>query len=494
MTGLLEPGRNCAAVEQADRAGLLIDARDYYRAVHAAVSTARRYVMIAGWQIDSDVQLLRGSDAMGAVAPTGLADLLDWRCRTVPGFEAYVLPWKPNLLYALERTPFQRARFRWRRSDRLRFEWDDHHPVGASHHQKMVIVDGWLAFVGGMDLCVERWDDRDHRRENPERRTPRGEPFGPYHDVQAFVTGPVASHLRDLLVERWSYATGSSLELPSIPAREILPFDPTAALPSGPVGVSLTLGATVDPPRPAVRQIEKLIVDVIERTEHTLYVESQYFTSDVVYDALARRLEDGQRPLELAMVLPRAPEALKEAVALGVKQARLLELLERVAGEGGHRFGVYCVGDEDASTYIHAKLLVADDEVLVVGSPNLTNRSMGLDSELALVWEAGDDPARRDAIGAVRTELLAEHCVGIDSAEVARAGSGRPMVSLLDEWVAAGCRLHHLDLHEMRRVSDVLPENVAIDPERAEIEEALLDTIGRIRRRTRLARRLRHLF
>lgn len=491
MTGILEVGRTCASVPRADRAGLLIDGRDYYRAAHAAIASARSYVLLAGWQLDSDVELLRGPDAVGVAAPTALADLLDWRCRTVPGFEAHVLAWRPHLLYALERTPFQRARFRWGRSDRLRFVWDGHHPVGASHHQKMLVVDGWLAFAGGMDLCVDRWDDRVHRPHDPRRRTSRGEAFDPYHDVQAFVTGAAASAVRDLFAERWRVATdGEALSLRDLPAPPSLPFEPTYELPSATVGVSLTRGASIDPPAEAVRQIEALVVTAIERADRTIYVENQYLTSDVVYDALVRRMSDTSRPLEVGLVLPRAPEALKEALALGVKQARLLTLLERAAREGRHRVAAYCVGGPHAATYIHAKVMIVDDELLVVGSNNLTNRSMGLDTELALAWEAKGDPRLREAIRGARTELLAEHCGRIDRAELARVGQDGALVSLLDEWVAAGCRLRRLDPEPSRGLTRVLPESVVIDPERAEVEEALLDTVRRLRRRTRVAKAL----
>lgn len=495
MTAVLEPGRTCGSVVDADRSGLLIDGRDYYRAAHAAIVSARRYVLIAGWQIDAGVELLRGRDAEGAIVPTSLADVLDWRCRRDPGFTAYVLPWRPNLLYALERTPFQRARFRWGRSDRLRFVYDVQHPVGASHHQKMLVADGWLAFAGGMDLCVDRWDDRLHRVDNPHRRTPRGETFGPYHDVQAFVTGAVARELRDLFVDRWALATGGErLELPEVEPEASLPFEPTLELVPGPVGVSVTRGALVDPPLEPVRQIEALTVSAIESAERTIYFENQYFTSDVVYDALVRRMEDSGRPLEVVFVLPRAPEALKEAFALGVKQARLLELLGRAAREGPHRVAAYSVGRADAATYIHSKVLVVDDELLVVGTNNLTNRSMGLDTEVALVWEADGDEGRRDAVRFALVDLISEHCAGLDRAELGRKVREGGLIGFLDDGSSAGCRLHRLSPEPSAGFSQVLPEGVSIDPDRAEFEEALLDTVGRLRRRTRLMRKLSRIF
>lgn len=63
-------------------------------------------------------------------------------------------------------------------------------------------------------------------------------------------------------------------------------------------------------------------------------------------------------------------------------------------------------------TFIHSKLLLVDDRFLTVGSANATNRSMGLDTELNLSWEAVDPAGQPELVAAirgVRTSLLAEH-------------------------------------------------------------------------------------
>ena len=85
----------------------------------------------------------------------------------------------------------------------VRFGFDDHHPVGASHHQKVVVVDDQLAFCGGIDLTGHRWDTSAHRPDEPARKTPIGEVYEPYHDVQAMVMGPPAMSLGTLARDRW---------------------------------------------------------------------------------------------------------------------------------------------------------------------------------------------------------------------------------------------------------------------------------------------------
>ena len=119
-----------------------MDACDYYRALYQAMGTAQRYVLLAGWQFDSDVRLLRGEDARGAPWPVELLPFLSALCRERPELHVYVLAWDYSVLYTLEREWMQRLKFDFGTSDRVEYVLDGKHPVGASHHQKLVVVDG----------------------------------------------------------------------------------------------------------------------------------------------------------------------------------------------------------------------------------------------------------------------------------------------------------------------------------------------------------------
>jgi len=117
----------------------------------------------------------------------------------------------------------------------------------------------------------------------------------------------------------------------------------------------------------------------------------------------------------IVIVVNEQAEALKEELAVGLRQARNLEVLRDIASRTGCPLGCYfslCDGEHDTfrATYIHSKLMIVDDRFLTVGSANLTNRSMGLDSELHLTWEQeGGDGGLLDSIRNVRVSLLAEH-------------------------------------------------------------------------------------
>src|SRR3546814_16742490 len=96
------------------------------------------------------------------------------------------------MLYALEREPLPAIRLDWATPAQISVCLDDVLPIGAAHHQKVVVVDDALAFCGGLDLTIRRWDTSDHALHNPERKDPRGESYRPFHDVQMMVDGEAA--------------------------------------------------------------------------------------------------------------------------------------------------------------------------------------------------------------------------------------------------------------------------------------------------------------
>ena len=57
---ILAPGTNCMGIYPVHETGVLVDACDYYRAFYLSALKARRYILLAGWQFDSEVRLLRG--------------------------------------------------------------------------------------------------------------------------------------------------------------------------------------------------------------------------------------------------------------------------------------------------------------------------------------------------------------------------------------------------------------------------------------------------
>jgi phosphatidylserine/phosphatidylglycerophosphate/cardiolipin synthase-like enzyme len=216
--GILDEGRNCWRIAQAGRAAFLVDAAAYFEAFVSAVEKARESILILAWDIDSRVRLMRDDRDRGL--PMELGNFLDAIISRRRGLHAHILAWDFHFIYAFEREPLPVVRLEWRTHPRLHFRLDGNHPFWASLHQKVVVVDDAVAFVGGLDLTRSRWDTPEHRLEDPRRIDPRGAPYGPFHDVQMAVDGEAAAALGDLARERWRRATGQRLRSPRIWGRD----------------------------------------------------------------------------------------------------------------------------------------------------------------------------------------------------------------------------------------------------------------------------------
>jgi phospholipase D1/2 len=160
---------------------------------------------------------------------------------------------------------------------------------------------------------------------------------------------------------------------------------------------------------PAVREIESLYLAAIAAASRTIYIETQYFSSSRITEALAWRLAQETGP-EIVIVNPYSAAGWLEEAAMGSARAMFLAQLRKV--DMHDRFRFYTpVTEHGRDIYVHAKVMIIDDVLLRVGSSNLNNRSMGLDSECDLAIEArGEGDARtRKSITGIRNRLVAEH-------------------------------------------------------------------------------------
>lgn len=416
---ILEPGRNCWCEGEASRVGILVDGDDYYRAFYEAAQQASRFILLAGWQFDTDACLLRGSEAEAAPLPVTLLAYLDALCAKNPALKIYVLAWDFHPIFTLEREWMQDLRFKWLTSERLQFQFDSHHVEGGSHHQKFVVIDGHLSFLGGLDLCDHRWDDRRHCVPNP-LRVSRGEPHRPFHDVQAYIaSSELGARLCSLFGARWLAAGGGVLELESSPSR-FLDYEPIKATPLATDRVALSRVDPFGAPNGAerCREITDLIRDGIRAARRSIYVETQYFSSVEIGRTLANRLRASEEePIDVVLVLNEHAETMKEEIAVGLSQAKVIKELREAVRGSPNRLGIYYTvphtdggAEPPHGTYIHSKLMIVDDCFMTVGSANLTNRSTGIDTELNMAVEARDaDSELARSIRNARRSLLAEH-------------------------------------------------------------------------------------
>jgi phospholipase D1/2 len=412
---ILVPGQNCWRLARAHRAAFLVDAAGYFATLRAAFLRARRSILIVGWDIDSRTRLVQGQPDDGWPETLGpfLKELSEQRRR----LEVYILNWDFAMLYAIDREVLPLYTLGWQTHRNLHFHLDGRHPVGACHHQKIVVIDDTLAFVGGMDLAQARWDTPDHTPGAPERVRSNGTCYAPVHDVQMMVDGPVAAALGTLVRERWEHATGRRIPWSHRPLRD--PWPPAVAPDVTEVDVAIARTVPKYDGTPEVAEVRRLYLDSIAAARRTLYFENQYLTSSVIGDALEARLQEPDGP-EIVIVSRLTGAGWLEENTMEVLRARLLRRL-RAADRHG-RLHVYypdCEGFGKECINVHSKLMIMDDRLLRIGSANLANRSMGLDTECDLAIEARE-PRVREAILRFRDRLLAEH-LGVRPEQVAEA-------------------------------------------------------------------------
>jgi len=437
----------------------------------SAVERARKSVLIVGWDFDSRIQLQR--DEKKQDGEEQLLHFLKAVISRRKDLHIHILVWDFAVIYALDRELFPVLKLDWRVPKRLHFRLDENHPVGASHHQKIVVVDDAVAFVGGIDLAKSRWDTPEHIAKDPRRVDPLGRSYPPRHDVQMAVDGPAAAALGDLVRERWHRATGQRLKPHEKKDSDPWPSDLSADMENVRVGIARTESAHEE--RKEIREVENLYCDAIAAARRHIYIENQYFTSEKIAEAIAARLQEEDGP-EVVLVLPRQCPGWLEESTMGALRSRLLKRLrERDRHERLRVYYPIVPELEEEHIIVHAKLMVVDDRLVRLGSANISNRSMGFDSECDLAIEALGEDRTEKAIANFRNQLLAEH-LGVSADVVSDSLSTKQsLIEALDELGNSERTLVPIEVEEPEWSEKVVPASAVFDPERPVSPEKLLE-------------------
>ena len=453
---MLREGKNVWRVARADRMAVIIDADRYFAIARDAFLQAQRRILLVGWDFDARIVLGRGGEG-----PKQVGDLLYWLVERNPELNLYLLRWDMGAIKSLFRGRTAFTLLKWMRHPRIHVRLDGHHPTGASHHQKIVSIDDHLAFCGGIDMTGDRWDTRAHRDDEPDRRRPNGKPYKPWHDATTCVTGEAARAIAELARHRWEQAGGEAL----------VPLDsPGDGWPRGltPDFLNANVGIARSEPEmpdcPPVREVEQLFLDQIAAARRWLYCESQYFASRRIADAIAKRLEEPDGP-EIVIVNPLTAQGWLEPLAMDTARARLVEALRRRDPHGRFRlYHAYTAGGEPI--YVHAKITIVDDCSLRVGSANLNNRSLRLDTECDVVIDAAlqDEPAE-PRIDAIRNDLLAEHLhVAPEQVAAVLAETGS-LIATVERLRGPGRSLRPYEVPDLPAIEKWLADNEVLDAE-----------------------------
>lgn len=403
---------------------------------------AKSHIFIIGWDIHSRTRFVGERGGADDGFPEAFGDFLSALVRERKGLRVHVLLWDFAALYATERELFPIYALRWNTPPDVDFYLDNAVPLGSSQHQKLIVIDDDVAFSGGLDVTIRRWDTGSHDIDNPLRHDPAGKYYRPFHDVQAIVQGDAARALGRLARARWHCACDERIAL-CRGRHDCWPDGLAADFSDIQIGIARTQPAYAS--QPQVQEVEALYLQSISKARHSIYIENQFLSSMKVARALAEQLRRNPK-LELLMVAPKSHDSWLEARSMRNGRIRFMnefadpELAPRVR----LMYPEVKKGRRTTHTMVHAKVMIIDDTSVRIGSANLNNRSMATDTECDLFIEA-EKPAERAAINDIQNRLLGDH-LGASADEIAAARKENgSLLALADSFGSNGHRLRPID-------------------------------------------------
>jgi phosphatidylserine/phosphatidylglycerophosphate/cardiolipin synthase-like enzyme len=357
---------------------VLIDGAAALPEMARAMQQARHSIHITGWHIAPGFELVRGEPPVVlGVLLAELAERVDvrilvWAGAPVPAFH----PTRSEVGEAVRTLT---------RATRIRCEPDPREHPFHCHHEKTIVIDGKLAFVGGIDMTNSAGDRFDSQRHQGRRR------LG-WHDAAAKLTGPVVADVGHHFALRWRELSGEQLELPPTPEE------------SGRRTVQLVRTVAENMyervPRGDFRILESYM-RALRSARRLIYIENQFLWAPEIVEVLAQKLREVSAPeFRVVILLPAKPNNGRDDT-LG----QLSILLD--ADRDRHRLLAATIRALSLAradpVYVHAKVAIVDDRWLTLGSANLNAHSLLNDTECNVVTH--DPELARDT----RVRLWAEH-------------------------------------------------------------------------------------
>jgi phosphatidylserine/phosphatidylglycerophosphate/cardiolipin synthase-like enzyme len=377
---------------------ILIDGAEAFPAILEALEQARSHVHFAGWHVTPGFEMdkeppVAVREILAALAERVKVRVLLWGGAPLPP------PFEPN------RRDMKRLADSLRSAAPVELALDSRERPLHCHHEKLIVIDDEIAFVGGIDLTTlagDRYDSPDH----PLRRG-----VG-WHDVATRLTGPVVGDVVEHFAMRWREVTGRALD----------PAGPPVT--TGDVEVQLvrTVPEKVyDSVPKGDFRILQTYLNALASARRLIYLENQFLWSPEIVEILKRKLiEPPSDDFRLAVVLPARP-----AMGEDDTKGQLGVLVEADGGRG--RLLACSVYSREGSAalpvYIHAKVGIVDDRWMSIGSANLNEHSLFNDTEVNVVV------CNEDVVARTRQRLWAEHLeMGLDEA------TGDPLELIESRW------------------------------------------------------------
>jgi phosphatidylserine/phosphatidylglycerophosphate/cardiolipin synthase-like enzyme len=413
----------------------LVDGRQAMWTICRHCIKARKYIYLANWGLTAGMELVRGTDhragpdgspeqetLINGLRAEGFSDAdIEFWCThdlSVQAVLGYAVHKGVEVKVLLWDSPEEFSHYQPHEARRqleavgVTCLLDDsargliHHPI-ESLHQKTSIIDGTYAFVGGVDLLIEkagdydRWDMPSHPFTTPLRHNALQQTPHPWHDVHALIEGPAAGDVELNFRQRWNdvvtrHHMDKSLLVPERP----LP-PPQASTQKVQIVRTIPQHTYSFDPDPGIQDIAQVYARALNNIQHFAYFENQYFWlrgymgvdipfmgfDNIDMEANIRALVAAlQRGAFVSLVLPDHPNVGRGFTDAGLR--RLRTDAPEAAAEG--RFEAFCLGssahiankEHYRPIYVHAKVAIIDDLWSTVGSANLNNRGMRDDTEI----------------------------------------------------------------------------------------------------------------
>jgi len=360
---------------------VLVDGENALPRLQADIEHAERSVWLAGWTFTPSFRLSPGGptlrELLAAAAERADVKLIAWAGAPLPLF-------KPS------RSQVREARERMVRATRIKMALDAKERPMHCHHEKLAVIDGRVAYVGGIDLT-----DLAGNRLDSSAHPARGE-VG-WHDASARIEGPLVADVAAHIALRWREVTQEPCE----PECEVAERGPVRAQ------FVRTIPNDVydEVPRGDYRILEAY-VRALRAARTLVYLESQFFWSPEIVQILREKL---QRPptdeFRVVLLLPARPNNGEDDT-----RGQLGLLVDADRDDRLTACTLYQPG-RAGQVYVHAKIGIVDDRWLAIGSANLNEHSFFNDTEACIVT------CDEELVRETRLRLWREH-LGSDEVSV----------------------------------------------------------------------------
>lgn len=346
----------------------LHSSEEYYKTLKEYLGEAKKFVYIAGWDFDHRIILDRKSEDN-----TNLADYLNSLTLKNPELRVKISIWNAgafDLNRHIENSEILNE------NPNIEISLLDSVSDISSYHDKFVIIDDSIVFVGGIDLSKERWDDSDHNVENNYRINPNGESYPPYFDMQLLLYGKqITECFYQIASERESQNILTNL---TNNEKKNLVLDQK----NKKVNILRTRNS-FEESKPSLYQIKDTYVDLIRKAKDYIYIENQYFSNEEIGNEIEKRLSEEDCP-EIIIVLPGSNSGVVEDYVFLTKRDTIIYNLQRQ--DKYNKLSVFSIYFDEKAT-LHSKLMIVDGKSFLIGSANLSNRSFFYDSETNVLLE-----------------------------------------------------------------------------------------------------------